>query len=305
MTGFPADAVWFSSIAGVICASIGRPPKESKLNLKAPRYSGRSSRATPRSAHWVTSRRGRRLIRGLADDKIVPGTQFSGHHRRKGKIGHPDSYLNRLKSFIRVQLPDNASILALAVSASRAPTVLAATTARARFAPALRPSCPTPSGAALTIAGTLAPTICGGAVNTGGRHGTDPPCRGGPPIVFDAVLRVQRLALAIRQIRFEAQRPVGNLDDVVGPCHGNGNVRGHAWKQSQVGIIELDGRVIRYDVLNRCGVHAYLGDFPVKRFPREGIHPESGLRSHLNAAHVSLVGVRVDQHVGQVLPDAE
>src|SRR2546427_608455 len=150
MTGFSVATVWFSSITGVICAStICYPLKESKPNLETPRY----SRATPWSAHWATSLRGRGLIRGLADDKIVPRVQFSGHHRRKGKIGHADSYLNRLKSFIRVQLPDNASILTLAVSPCRAPAVLAATPACALFASALRPSGPTPCGASLPIAG--------------------------------------------------------------------------------------------------------------------------------------------------------
>src|SRR6266404_6357113 len=295
MTGFPGATVWFSSITGVICASICYPLKESKPNLETPRY----SRATARSAHWATRLRGRGLIRGLADDKIVPGIQFSGHHRRKGKIGHADSYLNRLKSFIRVQLPDNASILTLAVSACRAPAVLAATPACARFAPALRPSGPTSCGAALP------PAICWGAVITGRSRGTDPSCRRGPPIVFDAVLRVQRLAFAIRQIRLEAQRPVGNLDDIVGPGHRYGDVCGHSRKQSQIGIIELDCGVIRYNVLNRGGIHAHLGDFAVKRLPREGIHPECGLRSYLDAPHVGLVGVCIDQHVGQVLPDAE
>src|SRR5258705_3868187 len=126
MTGFPVTTVWFSSIAGVICGSIGCPPEESKPNLKAPRY----SRATPRSAHWATSLRG--LIRRLTDDKIVPGIQFSGHDRRKGKIGHADTYLDRLKSSIRVQLPDNACILALPVSACAPPAVLVAP-ASARF----------------------------------------------------------------------------------------------------------------------------------------------------------------------------
>src|SRR6202171_1160254 len=222
-----------------------------QLTSKSTRYPCRPSGAAL-PAHRVTSLRSSRLVRGLANHKIVPRSQFPTGHRGKREVGHAEPHLDRLQSLVRIQLPYNSTVLAKAVRHAATAAILAATTASLSFAGSLPSPC-----RGIRRSGSLATSGCGRSP-TSPRSGPNPPRRGSSRILLDPVFRVKRLALAIRQIRLESQRPVGNLDDVVGPRHGNRHVSGHPRKQPYIRVVELNCGVVRHHILNRRRVHAHL-----------------------------------------------
>ena len=87
--------------------------------------------------------------------------------------------------------------------------------------------------------------------------------------------------------------------------HRNGDVGGHARQQFYARILKLDNGVVGDDVLDFGGVHAHLLDPSVEGIAGEGVHLEGGQRAHANLAHVGLVGLGIDQHLGEVLRDGE
>src|SRR4029077_18628675 len=93
-------------------------------------------------AHRAASlrRRGSGLVGGLADDEFVARVQFSSGHRGKREVGHAESHLDRLKSLVGVQLPDNAVVLAQAIRHARTPPVLTASATATSIPATLRPA---------------------------------------------------------------------------------------------------------------------------------------------------------------------
>src|SRR5579872_3553973 len=175
------------------------------LVLKAtlPRPAGSS-----RSAYRTASLRlcSRVLGRGLSDDELVAGIQFSAGHGRKRKVSHAEPHLDRFESFVGIQLPDNAAVFAQAIRCSGAATILAAVCAT-RIAALLCFSSP----ASLTLATTRASTIVSAVLNPSccyraarARRRTNTSRRSRARTFLDSIFCIQRLAFAVGQIRFKS-----------------------------------------------------------------------------------------------------
>src|SRR5207302_1630820 len=108
-----------------------------------------------------------------------------------------------------------------------------------------------------------------------------------------------------RRRRLEPQGGVRKPDDVLDRGDGDGHVRGHAGKQLQLRVREVDDRIVRDDVLHRRGVHADLTHDALEGVFGKRVDLERGALSQLDPADVRLVDLGVHPHLGQVLRDRE
>ena len=106
-------------------------------------------------------------------------------------------------------------------------------------------------------------------------------------------------------LRLPAQRGVGDAQHVVAAAGEHLHRSGHALAQLAIGIRRVDHGVVGDHVLDRVGRLADLADRAAEFLAGIGVDGEPGLFPIVHLAHVRLVDVGEDLHLGEVVGDGE
>src|SRR5215469_887067 len=140
------------------------------------------------------------------------------------------------------------------------------------------------------------------ASSTGLAGGRRSCCGGGHSNTVPAVKCLHLLGWKVRLV---PQSCIGDFCGVSNRCDRNRHISRHAGKELQIGVFEVDNRVVGNDILDTRRVHPDLEYDPVKHFLWEGVHLKICFLAWSYLPYIALISLGINLHLGQVERNCE